>query len=115
SPRANQLAPVDEVAKGLPESGTVFDLQPALYVLYVPRLLGMVVRELQHSVDFSFWHRRSVARRGARGSWGHRQGGLGVLIEGMAEIRSVYLTFPNEDSALAIARTLVEEHLVACV
>src|SRR5690606_8407206 len=26
-----------------------------------------------------------------------------------------YLTFPNEDTALAIARTLVEEHLVACV
>lgn len=30
-------------------------------------------------------------------------------------VRSVYLTFPDVDSALSTARTLVEERLVACV
>lgn len=33
----------------------------------------------------------------------------------MAEVRSIYLTFPDEETATKIARTLVEERLVACV
>jgi len=33
----------------------------------------------------------------------------------MTETRSIYLTFPDEDTAISIARTLVEERLVACV
>lgn len=31
------------------------------------------------------------------------------------QIRSLYLTFPNADSALSIAQKLVDERLVACV
>ena len=31
------------------------------------------------------------------------------------QIRSLYLTFPNTDSALSIAQKLVDERLVACV
>jgi len=31
------------------------------------------------------------------------------------EIRSLYLTFPDADSALSIARKLVDERLIACV
>lgn len=33
----------------------------------------------------------------------------------MSEIRSIYLTFPDVDTALSIARTLLDERLVACV
>ena len=33
----------------------------------------------------------------------------------MAELRSVYMTFPDLDIAMSIAKHLVDEHLVACV
>lgn len=33
----------------------------------------------------------------------------------MAEIRSVYMTFPDLDSAASVARHLVDERLAACV
>lgn len=33
----------------------------------------------------------------------------------MAELRSVYMTFPDLDTAMSIAKHLVDEHLVACV
>lgn len=33
----------------------------------------------------------------------------------MAELRSVYMTFPDLDTAISIAKHLVDENLVACV
>lgn len=34
---------------------------------------------------------------------------------GMAETRSVYMTFPDLDVAMSVGRRLVDEHLAACV
>src|SRR5262249_35102299 len=57
---------------------------------------------------------RSRAPDGSRGQPDRRKSGRRP--EGrVTGLRSVYITAPNQDVALRIARTLVEERLAACV
>src|SRR5690606_15122273 len=58
--RADEATGLHQLVERVAQGSAVVYLQSSLYVLHVPRLLGLVVEELEYGVGVGFWHLERV-------------------------------------------------------